>query len=92
VNISGQPAIPLDGTETPPGDTAPVPPPGDAPHQRMQAIATHPAHLLLVAIVATLCFGPKRLPELGRSLGSGLRGFRATLDGQDDEAAPKQLE
>ncbi len=39
VAISGQPAIPLDDKETPPGDSAPVPVPADAAHQRMQAIA-----------------------------------------------------
>jgi TatA/E family protein of Tat protein translocase len=35
-----------------------------------------PVHLLIVGLIALLVFGPKRLPELGRSLGSGLREFR----------------
>jgi len=35
-----------------------------------------PTHLLLVAIVAMIFFGPKRLPELGKGLGEGIRGFR----------------
>ena len=39
VTIREQPAIPVSDTETPPGDTAPVPVPGDFAHQRMQAIA-----------------------------------------------------
>ena len=39
VSISSQPAIPVNDTETPPGDTAPVPVPADPAHQRMQAIA-----------------------------------------------------
>jgi hypothetical protein len=39
VTISGQPVIPVSDTETPPSDTAPVPVPADAAHQRMQAIA-----------------------------------------------------
>jgi len=37
--------------------------------------------LLLILVVALLVFGPKRLPELGRSVGRGLREFRrATMD------------
>jgi sec-independent protein translocase protein TatA len=35
-----------------------------------------PMHLLLILIIATLVFGPKKLPELGRNLGEGIRGFR----------------
>jgi sec-independent protein translocase protein TatA len=48
-----------------------------------------PTHLLFVLVVALLVLGPKRLPEVGRSLGSGLRDFRAAINGmtsgQDDE-------
>jgi sec-independent protein translocase protein TatA len=43
-----------------------------------------PFHWLVLAVVLLLVFGPKRLPELGRSLGSGLRGFRDSLSGLDD--------
>jgi TatA/E family protein of Tat protein translocase len=32
-----------------------------------------------------MLFGTKRLPEVGRSLGSGLRGFKQSLEGRDDE-------
>jgi sec-independent protein translocase protein TatA len=50
-----------------------------------------PFHWLVLAIVALIVFGPKRLPELGRSLGSGLRGFREALsglgEGEPDETA-----
>lgn len=42
-----------------------------------------PMHLLVLAVIAALVLGPKRLPELGRSLGQGIRGFRQSLD--DDE-------
>lgn len=38
-----------------------------------------PTHLLLILIVALLVLGPKRLPEAGRSLGRGLRDFKAML-------------
>jgi sec-independent protein translocase protein TatA len=45
-----------------------------------------PMHLLVVLAIAMLVFGPKRLPELGRSLGSGIRGFKASLDGEEQPA------
>jgi len=38
-----------------------------------------PTHLLLVAIIAMIFLGPKRLPELGKGLGEGIRGFRDSL-------------
>ncbi len=45
-----------------------------------------PTHLLLILVVALLVLGPKRLPEVGRSLGRGLRDFRHGLQGVQDEA------
>ena len=36
----------------------------------------NPLHLLIVLVVVLLLFGAKRLPEMGRSLGEGLRGFK----------------
>jgi sec-independent protein translocase protein TatA len=44
-----------------------------------------PAHVILLLAVVLMLFGTKRLPELGRSLGSGLRGFKQSLEGRDDE-------
>jgi sec-independent protein translocase protein TatA len=44
-----------------------------------------PMHLLLVLIVAMLVFGPKRLPQIGRSLGSGIRELRNSLSADQDE-------
>jgi TatA/E family protein of Tat protein translocase len=44
-----------------------------------------PTHLLFILIVALLVLGPKRLPELARTLGSGLRDFRAAINGERDE-------
>jgi sec-independent protein translocase protein TatA len=38
-----------------------------------------PTHLLLVAIIAMIFLGPKKLPELGKGLGEGIRGFRDSL-------------
>ena len=44
-----------------------------------------PTHLLFVLVVALLVLGPKRLPEVGRSLGRGLRDFRHAMSGDDSE-------
>lgn len=41
----------------------------------------NPIHLLFVGVLLLLVFGAKRLPELGQSLGSGLRGFKESLGG-----------
>jgi len=41
----------------------------------------NPLHILFLLIVVLLVFGAKRLPEIGRSLGSGLRGFKDSLSG-----------
>jgi sec-independent protein translocase protein TatA len=46
-----------------------------------------PMHLLVVLIIAMLVFGPKKLPELGHSLGKGIRGFKDSLEGKDENAA-----
>ena len=42
--------------------------------------------LILILIVALLVFGPKRLPEMGRSLGKGMREFKDSLSGKDEHA------
>jgi sec-independent protein translocase protein TatA len=42
-----------------------------------------PAHVVILTIIALLVFGPSRLPEIGRSLGDGLRDFQAGLRGED---------
>jgi sec-independent protein translocase protein TatA len=43
--------------------------------------------VFLVLLVVLLVFGPKRLPEMGRSLGRGLREFKDSITGKDDETA-----
>jgi sec-independent protein translocase protein TatA len=43
-----------------------------------------PTHLILVLVVALLVFGPRKLPELGKGLGEGLRGFKDGIKGQPD--------
>ena len=39
----------------------------------------NPIHILLILVVLLLVFGAKRLPELGRGIGSGMRGFKDAL-------------
>jgi sec-independent protein translocase protein TatA len=45
-----------------------------------------PTHLLLILVVALLVLGPKRLPEVGRSLGRGIRDFRTALSFDEHES------
>ena len=40
---------------------------------------------LTFLVIALIVFGPKRLPELGRSLGTGMREFKDSITGKDDE-------
>ena len=40
--------------------------------------------LILILVVALIVFGPKRLPEMGRSLGKGMREFKDSISGKDD--------
>lgn len=50
-----------------------------------------PLEILIVLIIALVVFGPKRLPELGRSLGKGIREFRGSISGGDEgEDEPKE--
>ena len=44
-----------------------------------------PGHLVIVLVIALLVLGPKRLPEFGRSLGSGIRGFKEAITGDHDK-------
>src|SRR5450755_2422805 len=43
-----------------------------------------PTHLLFVLVVALLVLGPKRLPEVGRTLGNGIRDFRSAINGDSN--------
>ncbi len=49
-----------------------------------------PWHLIVLAVVAFLLFGAKRLPELGKGLGEGLKGFKEGIKGISDPAPPTQ--
>ena len=43
---------------------------------------TSPTHIILLLLIALLLFGAKRLPEIGRSLGSGMREFKDSVTHQ----------
>jgi sec-independent protein translocase protein TatA len=50
-----------------------------------------PGEIVILLIVALLVFGPKRLPEMGRSIGKGMREFKTslTMSDDDDDAVPE---
>ena len=50
-----------------------------------------PMHLLVILVVGLFVFGPKKLPELGKGLAQGIRGFKDALNGpveSDDPTKP----
>lgn len=49
-----------------------------------------PTHLIIVLVIALLIFGPRKLPELGKGLGEGLRGFKDGIKGGGNETARQQ--
>jgi sec-independent protein translocase protein TatA len=52
----------------------------------MPAGLDNPVHILIVLLVVLVLFGAKRLPELGRSLGSSMREFKDSVQGKDTDA------
>ncbi|MDQ4026096.1 MAG: twin-arginine translocase TatA/TatE family subunit [Actinomycetota bacterium] len=53
-----------------------------------------PLELVIVLVIVLVIFGPKKLPGLGRSLGSGMREFKESITGgskNDDDDAPAKL-
>jgi len=51
-----------------------------------------PMHLLVILGIALLVFGPKKLPELGKGLGDGIRGFKDAMKDPEKPAEPKAPE
>ena len=49
-----------------------------------------PMHMLVVFGIALLVFGPKKLPELGKGLGEGIRSFKDSMNGKDQPATSTQ--
>lgn len=51
-----------------------------------------PMELIVVLVIGLLVLGPKRLPDAGRALGDGIRGFKSTLSGSDGEDTARELD
>ena len=53
-----------------------------------------PMEIMIVLVIALVVFGPKRLPELGKSVGKGIREFRGSVSGEhaDADEAPLTVE
>ena len=47
-----------------------------------------PLHLIIIAAIALIIFGPKRLPELGKGMGQAIRGFKESM--REGEKEPDQ--
>ena len=51
----------------------------------------NPIHIAFLLILLLLVFGAKRLPEMGRSLGEGMRGFKDSISGESNHTAVQPL-
>jgi sec-independent protein translocase protein TatA len=51
-----------------------------------------PLELVIILLVVLLLFGAKRLPELGRSLGSGMKEFKESVTGKESDSGRTELE
>ncbi len=49
-----------------------------------------PLEIAVVLIIVLIIFGPKRLPELGKSMGHGIREFKNSLSGESDQDSPEE--
>jgi sec-independent protein translocase protein TatA len=48
-----------------------------------------PLEIIIVLVIVLIVFGPKRLPDLGRSLGRGMREFKDSVTGKDKDELPE---
>jgi sec-independent protein translocase protein TatA len=63
-------------------------PPGrrnDDLQERLVFSGIGPTELIIVLVIVLIIFGPKRLPDLGRSLGTGMRQFKDSVSGKDED-------
>jgi sec-independent protein translocase protein TatA len=51
-----------------------------------------PLELIVVLVIALIVLGPKRLPEVGRSVGKGMREFKEAISGENDEDEAREPE
>ncbi|OGO39726.1 MAG: hypothetical protein A2Z04_08395 [Chloroflexi bacterium RBG_16_57_9] len=49
-----------------------------------------PLDLIIILIIALLFFGPRRLPEISRAIGTAIRDFRSAVSGQEEETRPPE--
>jgi sec-independent protein translocase protein TatA len=49
-----------------------------------------PTHLIIILVIALLVFGPNKIPELGKGLGEGIRGFKKAMNSDDDNSQEKK--
>jgi sec-independent protein translocase protein TatA len=49
-----------------------------------------PLEIVIILVIVLIIFGPKRLPDLGRSLGHGMREFKDSVTGKDKDELPEQ--
>jgi len=50
-----------------------------------------PMHLLVIFGIALLVFGPKKLPELGKGIGEGIRGFKSAMKEEENPADTRTI-
>jgi sec-independent protein translocase protein TatA len=46
-----------------------------------------PTHLLAILAIALLIFGPKKLPELGKGIGQGIRSFKSAINAKEEKTS-----
>lgn len=49
-----------------------------------------PMELLVIALVVLIFFGGKKIPEMGKGLGEGIRNFKKSIKGDDDDKSDKK--
>jgi sec-independent protein translocase protein TatA len=63
---------------------------GDPSGERIRVFDPSPIHIVLLLLIVLLIFGTKRLPEIGRSLGRGIREFKGSVTGEDERRTSAQ--